>query len=736
MKITLKKLIFFLTMAALCLIAIIGAAIYFFYSLDWLGVSFTLILSGTGLWLFVRLFARPKKETLNTGDIAEIFIDKKTKTSRKKMLIAIAWLIPYLVFLLFTFYFLLRSRADAALTSPWQVVPVYFFIFYLLATAYLFWLIIKNSRLTLYLVMAHYFLSFSVLWIVFKIGYGFDPFIHQATLDLIDKQGFVLPKTPYYLGQYSLILIAHKIFFIPIAWLDKLLVPALAAITLPPAIYLFLKKTLSSGALCSLLSVLCLLILPFSIFTLTVPQNLAYLFLLLSIFFSLLAATASETALSFLLAAAALVIHPVAGIPAILFALAAFINRQPANVFCFAPKNKSENSEICLERPREGVLRIKTIKIFGKKKFNLFSLVRRLFAGRRRKENGSILKKLFSLKNLCYAVIFILAAAVLPWLFYLTGKNSSAAAVGGASGADFSLPGIVFPRQQNILLNFVYFFLANEWLILIILAIAAAYAVYRWRHKFPQLILLAGLAVSLLIAYFITRQLNFDFLISYERNDYAARILIDAFIFISPVLAVMASELLGLILSAKPAVKYSWLALIVILITVSLYGSYPRQDNYYNSRSVSVGAVDLDAVNWINRNSSTTPYVVLADQQVSVAALWTFGFSHYFNEIPSREGCRSEAEAGCVKAGKTNNPIYFYPIPTGGPLYQIYLDMVYKKPDRATALQAADLTGANTVYFVINKYWTSFDKIVEQAKIEADSWQNIKSEIYIFKYQK
>jgi hypothetical protein len=712
MKITLNKLIFYLTLATLCLIAIIGAAIYYFYSLDWLGISFTLILSATGLWLFVRLFARPKKETLNTNDIAEIFINNHKKISGKKTAIAIAWLLPYLFFLALCLLFLFTARTDAAITSPWQVVTAKFFIFYLLATAYLFWLIIKNSRFALYLVMAHYFLSFSVLWIVFQIGYGYDPFIHQATVNLIDKQGFVLPKTPYYLGQYSLILIAHKLFFIPIVWADKLLIPILAAITIPPTICLFQRKYLQNlSSTINHLSLLTVLILPFSVFTLTVPQNLAYLFLLLSIFFSLFAAALPETVLSFLLAIAALAIHPVAGIPALLFALAALINRQPANVFCFKSKNE-ENSEVCVDRPRNGILRIKTIKIAGKKKFNLFSLIRRIFAGQ--KENGFIFKKLFSLKNLFYAAIFLLAAAVLPWLFYLTGKNSSAAGTGESTGAGFSLPSIIFPREQNIILNFIYFFLANEWLILIVLGIIAAYAIYCWRKAFPQFILLGGLAVSFLIAYFVTRQLNFSFLISYERNDYATRILFAAFIFIIPVLAVLANELLYLILLGKPAVKYSWLALIIILTAVSLYGTYPRRDNYYNSRSVSVGAVDLDAVNWINWNSSTTPYVVLADQQVSVAALWTFGFSHYFK-----------------------NNIYFYPIPTGGPLYQIYLDMVYKKPDHATALKAADLTGANTVYFVINKYWAGFDKIVEQAKIEAGSYENLNNgEVYIFKFNR
>ncbi|MDD5527574.1 MAG: hypothetical protein PHO56_01185 [Patescibacteria group bacterium] len=699
MKISLKIQLFYLALAAICLVSISGAAIYYFYALNWLGISLTLLLTGAGLWLFGRIIFERKSDSLGTNDIAKNFIVNKTKIDWKNLALTFAWLLPYFFFFLFSFFFLFKARTDAALTSPWQVVSAKFFIVYILATAYLFWLALKNFKYSLWLIIAHYFLSFSVLWIVFQIGYGYDPFIHQATAGLIDKQGFVLPKTPYYLGQYSLILIAHKLFFIPIVWLDKLLVPLLAALTIPLTVKLFLKK-FTSNLVFSIhhLALLLLLILPFSILTLTVPQNLAYLFLLLAIFFALFASSRAEIILSFLLALAAMAVHPVAGIPALLFAIAILIYRQPGNRFCFAPKNNGESGEICLDKPREGILRIKTIKIVEEKTF---------------KFSGKSVTDLFLSKKNIYVLIYLLAAGVLPILFYLTGKNSSTVA-GDAVAASVSLPEIIFPRRENILLNFIYFFISNKWLILIILAVAAAYLIYRWRKIFPKFILSGGIAASLLAAYFITRQLNFSFLINYERNDYAQRILFDAFIFIIPILAIAAAKFIDLILSARPFVKYSWLTLAIILIAVSLYGSYPRLDNYYNSHSFSVGADDLAAVNWIAQDAGNTPYAVLADQQVSVGALWTFGFSHYYK-----------------------NDIYFYPIPTGGPLYQIYLNMVYQKPDRATALSATDLTGVDTVYFVINKYWTGFDKVVEQAKIDSGSFANINNgQIYIFKYLK
>jgi hypothetical protein len=244
--------------------------------------------------------------------------------------------------------------------------------------------------------------------------------------------------------------------------------------------------------------------------------------------------------------------------------------------------------------------------------------------------------------------------------------------------------------------------------------LASFYAVFRYRKKFPDLIFPANFSLTLFLAYWLTRQMDFSYLISYERAGYANRILIESFLFLLPIIAILFYRLLNRVLAEKLLIKHLWLVLLVILIAVSLYGSYPRKDNYYNSRSFSVGASDLAAVNWIDQDAKGQPYVVLSDQQVAVGALWTFGFSHYFK-----------------------NDIFFYPIPTGGPLYQVYLDMVYKKADRATALEASDLTSAPLVYFVINKYWTGFDKIAEQAKIGSDSFQDIDNgQIQIFKYLK
>jgi hypothetical protein len=148
------------------------------------------------------------------------------------------------------------------------------------------------------------------------------------------------------------------------------------------------------------------------------------------------------------------------------------------------------------------------------------------------------------------------------------------------------------------------------------------------------------------------------------------------------------------------------------MITASLYLSYPRMDNYHNSHGYSISEQCLEAVDWIEKDAKKE-YIVLANQQVSVAALEKFGFDRYH---------------------KKN--IYFYPIPTSGKLYDYYLDMVYKKASFKTMKEAMEYAGVEQGYFVLNKYWWAFPKIKREAELEATNVKEIgDGDIFIFKYE-
>ena len=120
------------------------------------------------------------------------------------------------------------------------------------------------------------------------------------------------------------------------------------------------------------------------------------------------------------------------------------------------------------------------------------------------------------------------------------------------------------------------------------------------------------------------------------------------------------------------------------------------------------------AVQSIDRQTNK-PYIVLANQQTSVASLKELGFNHYFKN--------------------KDESIFFYPIPTGGKLYKYYLEMVNDSPNKKTIDLAMDLVGVKESYFVVSKYWWLSGRIISEAKLQADSyWEVENGDIYIFKF--
>ncbi|MFA5318369.1 MAG: hypothetical protein WC323_02755 [Patescibacteria group bacterium] len=642
--------LYYNSLLIICFISFYGAAIYYFYRLNYLGIFLTLILSILTLILLNKGY-KVKSQKLES---------QKSENSYTNILL----LISYLLLLIFNFLILFKSSTSESIISPWQAVPWYFFLTYALTTIILIIVILnqKSKILNLPLISLHFFLSASVALIVYAVGYGFDPFIHQATEKLITAQGFVDPKPFYYLGQYALVVILHKLTFISIIWLDKLLVPVLAAIFLPPALF-HAVKSFNASTKIALLSVLFMLIFPFSTFILTTPQNLANLFLILIILISL---ATYNLQLTSALALASAAVHPIAGIPALLF----------------------------------------TAMLWGKK------LIKN--------------KKLIA----CY-LLFVACAAViaLPAAFYLNNKTSAIINSGTAAESSplFHMPKFFFSGRENFLLNFVYLYGFNINFIIILFIISGIFIyrkkIFNIQYSIFNIQLL--MSISLLISYFITKTISFNYLIDYEQSAFPDRILQIAVFFTLPFILLALSRLVSTILKQDKIIKYSLFCFFVFLISCSLYHSYPRYDNYYNSRSYSASQSDIDAVRWIEENAKSDNFIVLANQQVSAAALREFGFKKYYTISPD---ISQEESRGGVK-------IFYYPIPTGDALYQYYLKMVYEKADKKTALEAANLVGADTVYFVLNDYWWAYDKILAEAKLETDEIKNINNEIYIFKYE-
>jgi hypothetical protein len=637
--------IFDYLLLAISLTAIFSAGIYYIYALNWISISVIILLVIISFILLYRpLF---NAHTPNESDL------NIKKSGHYNNYLNYWPYLAYLLFFLLSFYFLNISQSDKALISPWQVVKSNFFIFYTLSSLSLVFILLKSKLSPLGKLLslsAHYFLSFSVAAIVYKIGYGFDPFIHQATMELIDKKGLVTPKPFYYLGEYGLVVIFHKLSGVSIYLLNKFLLPVLAAIFLPLSTYRLAKQHNVSAS--RWLLPLFILGLTFSPFIATTPQNLSYLFLILTIIFGL---TKENLIWPLTLATATLAIHPLTGIPALCWWL---------------------------------VLAL-------------------------RKNSHKLKEKTYQFLKF---ILFCFSALILPLALFISG------------GSDFKKITLNFyfiidpiknlfvslntAGQENWLLNIVYFFSYNYNLWLIIIMAISLIIFYRQKAKqiFKTLIFIN---LALAVAYIISSQIIFTDLIDYEQTNFAARLLILITIFFLPFIISELQKLITLILTQPKIIKITWLVFGLGLVTISLYVSYPRYDSYFNSRGYSTGINDITAVKLIAQEAKS-PYIVLANQQVSVAALKESGFDHYYNT--------------------NKGQIFFYPIPTGGELYKYYLDMVYKNPSRETMTEACALTGVKESYLIVNKYWYQSDRIISAAKLSANSWQTVNNEVYIFKY--
>lgn len=165
----------------------------------------------------------------------------------------------------------------------------------------------QSSTLLLIGLTAFTITSFAAL--TYPLGYGFDPHIHHATLEHIAQHGTITPKPPYYVAMYGLELTAHVLFGFTFNAIDPFLAPALFALTLILAAGSLTRHNISGLAV--------LITLPLAAFIQTTPYAVSLTLLLATI-----VSTSSKDHLrSWLFACAALLAHPIAGLPALLTTL-------------------------------------------------------------------------------------------------------------------------------------------------------------------------------------------------------------------------------------------------------------------------------------------------------------------------------------------------------------------------------------------------------------------------------
>lgn len=613
--------LFFGALAILLSILLIGTGLYYLIPIP---ISVILLLTLSPILLSLAL---PEKDIPLSKSVD---ISKRHTALFLLFLISIAsWWIP-----------LFSVEITSAVRSPWNILdPRALFAIFIASFALASLALTKApTRLT---IGSTCILLFSVLafgFTLYPLGYGFDPFIHRATIQHIAEHGTITPKPLYYIGQYILELIAVHSFSLPLKTVDTVLVPLLLALITPVSAYIGFRSVIKRP----IAAILSLILIPFSAFIITTPQGLAYVFILSLLFLSLgkfNKDTAVPWSILALLTAGTLAIHPLAGIPAVLYFIILLLIQAP-------------------------------------------------------------IKKVWVITIL--APISLLSATILPLVFFLQAQSS---------GLSISLhPERIFlPIETsfsgyfqngfNTWLDLLYLVGENQLLIAIIFSALGTFIL--WKKTRNNLVLLPVFMVVLwFVNYWILKHaLEFSFLIEYERDNYANRLLELMQIFLLPGIGFLFASASKQLEKRPTPLTMGFIFIMAILATSQTYMAYPRDDGYARSSGFNVAKADYDAAYAIHEHGQNEDYIVLANQTVSSAALETFGFKTYYH-----------------------GNIFYYPIPTGGVLYEYYLEMADNAPTKTTAIQAMDTAGVDLAYFVLNDYWWRSEVILERAKREADDW--------------
>lgn len=207
--------------------------------------------------------------------------------------------------------------------------------------------------------------------------------------------------------------------------------------------------------------------------------------------------------------------------------------------------------------------------------------------------------------------------------------------------------------------------------------------------------------LALVCSSFLVQGITLPNVVSYEGGAFATRMIEIALILSLPLFVQGGAVIFELLTAQKRLARFSYAIIFGLLFTASVFSLYPRHNNVEISRFYSISQNDFDVVDEISHHASSTPYVVLAPQPTSSAALRTFGFTHYKKTADGTEQ-------------------FLYPIPTGGRLYSFYLSLVNEVIAQETIARSAQFMGVSQVYVVIPAYWFDSARLHQEIADSAD----------------
>lgn len=542
----------------LCWLTIIGSAIYLFFDLGVIQVAAIWLISGLAiLGIGFRQTSSKKTEQVTGFWKAEV-------TSVWPLLIALFTVACDLL----AVDFLRRGVSDAALRSPWHVVHPLFFVCIALSTLGVCTLAaLGMRRLALIVGILHTAICATVAMMVYQLGFGFDSFIHQRTEHDIFLSGAVYPKTPYYIGQYVLVVMAAHLTHIPTVLWDRLLVPLGYGLIMPVVAvwttrHFFHKRT-------STIALVGALLFPFGAFVVTTPQGWSYLLALLTLAASIVLLP-DRRAVFFMIGGtlATITVHPLTGIPL-------------AGIMCL------------------------------------------LYATQHKKTTRPILQSM--------GVALVLGGVPLAFIIngWLGSTLSVSFDVNGlvqiAKEVFSWRPAL---RTGSAWLDTVVWW---HVLAPVLIAVAAGYAYARAPQTRQQQIQPLFVGAALLVGGFgILSCFRFSLGGDTGGAAFPFRFrMLELALLVLFIPAVMALPSLWQRVSRSPLTRVMALFAICLVATANVYAAYPRVDRTEPTKSFAVSASTMHAVTYIH-DSATEPYIVLGNQTAAAAAIERFGFEAYY----------------------------------------------------------------------------------------------------------
>jgi hypothetical protein len=564
------------------------------------------------------------------------------------------WSIPLLllgeIFLGVILLFAHSAQTTAAINSPWPLLPsgvlaAFFLLFVCI------WISTKQTRytgITALLVASFLFALSALAPLIYEIGFGFDGFLHRASESVLLNTGTLTPRPPYYIGQYVLVTWLSRLSGLSLGVIDRWLLPVLSALL--PLFLLRQKNTKEDQRHLALLT----LFIPFSIFSTTTPQAVAYLLGTIGL---LVAWKQRSPVTAALLATWSLVTHPLAGLP-----LAAMT----VGLLCH---------QGCIHFQKPRWLR-------------------------------------FSGLGLCA----IGASIGVPLAFIIHSKISAYQIEWRTerlfqAGIWRDLLDVFSTLPVSHLALWPDWADTVSWLFRILLLVGIIVAFWRTRSERSILLFLTAGSIGLFFAGLALAQTGeFSFLIDYERGNYAERLFLLGLLVLLPVVLTGWGHIWQRLSIVPPMMVTFWVIFLGAFVAGQVYNALPRHDAGIIGHGWSVSATDIEAVRFIEKDAQDQPYTVLANQSVSAAAVSQFGFKRYVNDI------------------------FFYPLPTGGPLYTLFLEAT-AEPSLIPIEAAGKLGQSSRVYLVLNKYWWNAEPVKEKLTGIADrAWSVRNGEITIFQF--